>query len=615
MLDFKDWKKTKEDGKSVTMKHDKGHEMVILLKGVPGVQKEALKRLPLYDGGEIGVHKSDMEIDRPENKKEKKWAGESSAGRHVGETDLYGSDSVKKARGQHHRVLGEMRSMPNPKLQGLAKGGMAHGEGCSCPQCYAQGTKDGPVAADGSDDDSGSDDKPQAPVVVNVGQPAQPSVAAQQAATPVNVPNPNVQKSNPSVLTDNGSMSAPGAAQTGQEAVQGQEQIDAAKAQALVPIEQAKQRAIQLNAQQDQDRYNALSTHADNLAANIKDIDPDAYRKNMSAPSKVANAIGLFLGGFSVPFGGHNFAGDYLNQRIQNDIEAQQKNQDKQRTIWGAYNSLYGDGNVASNMAKASMADAYKGQVDQVAAKLGTPQALVNAQKLKSELAITKNKAILEAAGNLRSTPNNPSGVSQQPQNQMQGQPIQQISAPGNPAINSSPNKGPLEPDDYADTPLLGPQSKSKLFDMQYSSPQDRANYPKAFEQYTQAQQADTILGQLHDVMGNLHDEAIKGGSSGYLRRHDPSAGVPLIGHALSNMFIQPATDNQNNRLYDTNKTRLVGDIANALRGTNVSGEAIQKLVDDNTPEHGDTPKTVAQKERAIRIFIKNGVPKSLLPK
>ena len=148
---------------------------------------------------------------------------------------------------------------------------------------------------------------------------------------------------------------------------------------------------------------------------------------------------------------------------------------------------------------------------------------------------------------------------------------------------------------------------------MQYGNPQVRANYPEAFKQYTKAQQADTILSQLHDVHQNLYKEAQAGGTSGYLRRHDPSASVPVVGHALSLLGIQPATDTQNNRAYETNKTRIVSDIANALRGTNVGGEEINKIVDANTPEHGDSPERVAEKERAIRIFIKNSVEKSML--
>lgn len=615
-MDFKDWKKTKEDKHGVEMAHPKGHSMYILYKGVPAIQREALKRLPLAKGGEVkGIHKSSMDVERPDTSKswnEKRMAGRSVAGDAVSdvvpnrlnpdrEEKQNNQKQNQKAKDEHHRVLGEMKAQPNPKLKGLAHGGMAH---------YDQGTDDHPVSAD--------DAKPQPPVVVNVGQP---STAAQQGSTNVGVQQPNVQRQNPNVLLPNGSMSAPGAAQTGQQAIQEQQEIDTAKAKAMVPIEQAKLQAQTQQAQQDQDNINALRTHADTMAQNfhaMKDIDPKAYLNNMSAPSKVATGLGLFLGGFSVPFGGHNFAADFLNKNIDRDIDAQKTNNENQKTIWGAYNQLYGNQNIASSMAKKSMADIYSNQVDQLAATLGTPQAYANAQKLKAALAITGNKAILEAQGNLKYSQNNP--TEQSPQSRSL-QPGQVGSAPGPGIIPAStgaqdqqPQEKPLLPkDDYADSPLLEPGAQNILNGRQTGSPSDRQNYPEAFKQYTQAQQADTILDQLHDVMGNLGHAAKEGGTTGYIRRHDPSATIPVVGHALSNMFIQPASDTQNNREYDSNKTRLVSDIANALRGTNVGGEAIQKIVDDNTPEHGDTPKMIAQKERNIRIFIKNSVPKSLL--
>jgi hypothetical protein len=572
MLDFKDWKKTKEDSKSVEMTHPKGHSMTILLKGLPGIQKEAIKRLPLSDGGEIkGVHKSAYDS------KDKTLMGESEAGKQTKQMDIR-KDAKAKAVDEHHKVLGEMKAQPKPKIQGFDEGG----------------------------DVTSDDSKP--PVTVNVNS-GPPSPAAQQASTPVNVPQPNIQTQNPSVTLPNQSMSAPGAMATGQQAIQGQSKIDATHAQALIPIEQAKQRAIQLNAQQDQDNINSLRTHAANLDKNIKQIDPQAYVKNMSDPKRVATAIGLFLGGAGVPYGGDNFAGKFLNDSINRDVAAQQQNNENQKTIWGAYNTLYNNENIASNMTKASMAQAYSNQVDQVAAQLGTPQAIVNAQKLKSQLAITGNKGILEASGNLSNTQNMPRGSGNPGQPQTNNQNILRTST-GPQAQNEKPL---LPPDDYADNPLLTPETKSTVFGMQQGSPAQRANYPEAFKQYTQAAQADTVLSQLHEVHQQLYKDAQQGGTSGYLRRHDPTATIPFAGHAISQMFVQPATDTQTNRDYDSNKTRVVSDIANALRGTNVSGEAIQRIVDDNTPEHGDTPKMVAQKERNIRVFIKNSVPKTLL--
>ena len=53
MIDFKDFKKTKEDGDTVTMAHHRGHEIKILKRSLPSIQQEALKRLPFKDGGEV----------------------------------------------------------------------------------------------------------------------------------------------------------------------------------------------------------------------------------------------------------------------------------------------------------------------------------------------------------------------------------------------------------------------------------------------------------------------------------------------------------------------------------------------------------------------------------
>lgn len=593
MIDFKEWKKTSEDKQGVEMTHPKGHSMYILYKGVPAIQKEALKRLPLAEGGQVkGIHKS--EYDKPakeiKNKYEKHNAGESKAGEHTrksSESKSFNKElSREEAINSHHQVLGEMQSI-KPKLKGLADGGEVQ------------------------------DQKPQAPVVVNVGTPNQQQVspAAQQAAAPVEVKEPPVQQQNPNVLLPNGSMSAPGSAQTAQQAVEGQQAIDTSKTDALVPLEQAKLKAIQLNAQQDQNNINALRTHADNLAQNIKSIDPDAYRKNMATPAKVATGIGLFLGGLSTPFGGTNFAADFLNKQIDRDIESQKLNNENQKTIWGAYNSLYGNETIASTMAKASMVDAYKAQIDQIAAKLGTPQALVNAQKLKANLAPIQNKAILDSAGNLSSLPNNPSrsakAIPDQGSN-MRHNGMPQGSIGMGEESNASIKPSIIEKDQYADTGILAPDAQQKLDELRYT-PKAKDEIDQIKAQYNNAQKADILLSQLHDLHQHLYKNAVEGGSGGYFRRHDPTSTIPFVGDAVSRTLVQPLTANATNKEYDSMKTRITGDIANALRGTNIGQEEIQHIVDRNSPEPKDTPELVEKKERAIRLFIKNSVDKSLL--
>jgi hypothetical protein len=67
-------------------------------------------------GGQIkGVHKVNIPTATP-------FLGESKAGEMVRESDIH-PNKMKEAKSEHHRVLGEMKAMPKPKIQGIAKGG------------------------------------------------------------------------------------------------------------------------------------------------------------------------------------------------------------------------------------------------------------------------------------------------------------------------------------------------------------------------------------------------------------------------------------------------------------------------------------------------------------
>lgn len=74
------------------------------------------KSCEYYKGGEVkGVHKPYFDKE-----------GESVAGDKVRSMDIK-KDSKKQAIDEHHKVLGEMRSMPKPKIQGFANGGIEDG--------------------------------------------------------------------------------------------------------------------------------------------------------------------------------------------------------------------------------------------------------------------------------------------------------------------------------------------------------------------------------------------------------------------------------------------------------------------------------------------------------
>lgn len=95
------------------------------------------------EGGEVkGVHKTAYDHERPQDKVEKSLAGESMAGSHVRDAnhyaDMHGDkmgsgkkfgEIMGKAKGEHEKVLGQMKAMPKPKLEGLASGGRVGDDG------------------------------------------------------------------------------------------------------------------------------------------------------------------------------------------------------------------------------------------------------------------------------------------------------------------------------------------------------------------------------------------------------------------------------------------------------------------------------------------------------
>lgn len=106
-----------------------------------------LKEMPnpklkgLAHGG--SVHESDMEIDRPKDKMEKKWAGESTAGALLRNSDI-NHGSKEKSKDEHHKILGRIKSMAKPKLEGFADGGAV-----SMDQSFADAFKKGSGFAKG----------------------------------------------------------------------------------------------------------------------------------------------------------------------------------------------------------------------------------------------------------------------------------------------------------------------------------------------------------------------------------------------------------------------------------------------------------------------------------
>ena len=619
-LNMSKMKKIAGDKNSSTFLHDDGHQMIIAHAKLPALQRKQLERLPLAEGGEVDKSKQDLSVgdemsmyqhgkdvtndkDRGQYKAQKQIQQETKLPMYAdgGMADL--AESLSKSFNNpkptpqptpetRDEKYARIREQNTQNVQGYAHGGEANN-----PKLQ-QSHVDNPVPEAQKKLQFFDDGGMAAPAPQQ--NPA--SVFGQQ---PVNVPQPNTPPVTQN-LNPNGTLNAPAAFQLQQKAGREQQAVDSAKGAAMADVERGYIQQQAEQAKRDQERFNNFAAHTDEAANAIKQglINPDHYMESKGSAGKVNTAFGLALGSVGAAFtGGPNMAYDFLNKQIDRDIDAQKARSDQQKTIFGMYKNAYENGNVASDLTKKTMLDIYSHKAQQVAAQLGTPQAKAMADAYSAKAAMEGNQLLLDASQNANIETANP-GQKPSGQNNTPSAPQQQ----GQPE-----SEKPNPENEYADSPILSPNAQQHLNSLRYT-PKAKEEIDQIKTQYTQAQQADQLLNQLHNVHQQMAKQAKEGGGSGFIRRHDPVSDIPLgIGPFINKALVQPITATPNNKAYDTNKTRIVGDIANALKGTNVGGEEIQKIVDANSPEPHDPPELIKQKERNIRLFIKNSVNKSLL--
>ena len=474
MLNFSKFQKIADDGKTVTMRHEKGHEMKILLRALRPIEREQIKRLKMAEGGKI--------------------------------------------------------------------------------QRLADGTDDKPLENQPTDSSTDQDNQQsQAPagthITINAG--AQPTQPAQQTplAQPVQVPQANVPNFAPvpgNVQTSN--MANPtGAALTQQQAQtlaqkagNTQQFIQGVQSQANVPLAQQQQNNAVASAARIDNTVKDFQTHTNDMAKYLSDpknMDPMSFYEKMSTPGKIGTALGLILGGFKQGFsGGNNPAMDWLVDQQNKDIAAQKQKADNMRTVWGAYNSLYGNENVSTELAKKSWNDKLAAQANETAAKLGTPQAAVNNQLLQSKLLQDNYDHLQKAAF-----------IADQPMGGGSGGPPAQVM----PQEQSAPKEktGPEHADVtgvYNIRGILAPDVDSKLKKLQAaaaagSDPRAAADLPIVMAQLSDATQRDAMLSQApelyHALTGNATtggwvSRNISGGALGTAAAAIPGVG-PLLGTAI----------------------------------------------------------------------------------
>lgn len=620
-MDFKDWKITSSDGKKAVLKHRDGHFMSIAMKALSRVQQQQLHRLA--GGGMV-------------NKGYDKNSGTSKAGMLVRDGDMemakvHAKSTLKniKSDAGNRKNLAKGGNVDEPETQPvpiLGSGRYANGGDVKLDQIEAQKAQNGFNGALG--------------------------VTPQPTPTPTPAPKPNYDEGTgavapvappaaPMMLQDN-TLDAPAAVGLQQQAANEQQGVDSAKAQAMQGVEQDalnRTQSVGIGGQNDLvlKPYQDLQKHTDDFKNYVEghDINPTAYTDNAKTNHKTSTVIGLMLGGMAGQ--GHgNVAMDYINKQIDRDIDAQKTNINNRHTVLGAYQDLYKNSNVAANLARVSTNDIYAHKVAKVAASLGTRQAQATADAFKASKMIENHQLLLDSAGRLGTA-------------QIGAQQAGQGTTPASGSVQQgspAPTQDEILPGDAAPpviSPLLHAGAENGLKGLAYA-PKAKDQLGEITKQYTNAQQADKSLAQLGTVYSRLANET--NGLSGRIHRMDPHAleaagtaagtavGAGLgsavgpagtiaggtagagIGYKAGSAIGSAAhafTNTDTNRAYDADRTNLLGMISSALKGTNVGGQQIGEIVDANSPETGDSAKTIHKKLKNIEDFIKNHTETSLL--
>lgn len=184
----------------------------------------------------------------------------------------------------------------------------------------------------------------------------------------------------------------------------------------------------QLYAKQKKDLEDLEAKRVENLAKMDNDInklrediasnkiDPNRIYSNMSTGNRVLGSISVLLGGLSQGLTGakSNPAMDVMNNAIDRDIDAQKAELGKKQNLLSYNLAQYGRMDQAYAATKMHMLGIAQAQMNQIAAKAGSKQALAAAQvatgQMDVQIGMLKNKLAADLAASQKI--NNPQGLS-----------------------------------------------------------------------------------------------------------------------------------------------------------------------------------------------------------
>lgn len=138
--------------------------------------------------------------------------------------------------------------------------------------------------------------------------------------------------------------------------------------------------------------YQGLNEERQAFQRDLPNIDPQHYMHDMSTPKRISTAIGLILGGIGGGLlGQENPALKMLNAQIDRDIQAQQANLGKKKSLLEANLHQFGNLKDATAMNRVMMTDIASNELARAAAQ--TQDAAAKGRALKEKGILDMNSA------------------------------------------------------------------------------------------------------------------------------------------------------------------------------------------------------------------------------
>lgn len=380
-LDFSKFKKIASDEKSTTLKHPKGHSIVIAHKALSPEMQEELDAIPqhLATGGQ--VEQSSPDVQEPQNQQapvvvniqqpspQPQMAAMAPPPPAMSDPNAVQAGQQQLLPGGRGRAItGQVPQAPQEIVPG-GRGVAMQGQGIPSVPPEADMPMD-PSLQQGSEMGVGSMAQPQVP-------PPESNIGAQEQS---------------------GLMGALG---RGKAAIKQEADAIGAQGQAEAKISNDAAQAEMDHAAQAETKFNELTQEYHNIQEDIKNshIDPKHYLNSMGVGQKIKTVFGLILGGFAGGLTGRdNPAQKALDNLIENDIQAQKAEIGKKENLLTANLRQFGNVKDAMEMTRVIQQGVVASKLRAAAAEAQDPIAKARALKEAANMDLQVQPKLAEIA-------------------------------------------------------------------------------------------------------------------------------------------------------------------------------------------------------------------------